>query len=54
MHQCSSTAALVIKGDKFGQFQLLEALCTQVYTCPDLAFITGMLGRYHSNPGMDH
>ena len=26
----------------------------QVYTRPDIAFIVGMLGRYLSNPGMDH
>ena len=26
----------------------------QVCTRPDIAFIVGMLGRYLSNPGMDH
>jgi hypothetical protein len=26
----------------------------QVCTRPDLAFITGMFGRYQSNPGIDH
>ena len=26
----------------------------QVYTCPDIAYIVGMLGRYLSNPGKDH
>jgi len=26
----------------------------QVFTGPDLAFITRMLGRYQSNPGIDH
>jgi hypothetical protein len=26
----------------------------QVCTCPDLAFVTGMLGRFQSNPGLDH
>ena len=26
----------------------------QVYTYPDIAYIGGMLGRYLSNPGMDH
>ena len=26
----------------------------QVCTRPDLAFITGMLGRFQSNPGLDH
>ena len=26
----------------------------QVCTRPDIAFVVSMLGRYHSNPGMDH
>ena len=26
----------------------------QVCTRPDLAFITGVLGRYQSNPGIEH
>ena len=26
----------------------------QVYLRPDIAYITGMLGRYLSNPGLDH
>ena len=26
----------------------------QVYTRPDIAFAVGMLGRYQSNPGIDH
>jgi hypothetical protein len=26
----------------------------QVCTRPDLAFVTGILGRYQSNPGMEH
>ena len=26
----------------------------QVCTRPDIAFVVGMLGRYQSNPGMDH
>ena len=30
--------------------QLLEALCTR----PDIAFAIGILGRYQSNPGIDH
>ena len=73
MHKCSGTAALVVKGDKFGQFQsprnqleidqmrtILYAsavgslMYAQVCTRPDLAFITGMLGRFQSNPRMDH
>jgi hypothetical protein len=26
----------------------------QVYTHPDLVFVTGMLGRYQKNPGASH
>jgi hypothetical protein len=26
----------------------------QIYTHPDLAYVTGMLGRYPKNPGMVH
>ena len=26
----------------------------QVCTCSDLAFVTGLLGRYQSNPGIEH
>jgi len=26
----------------------------QVCTRPDLSFVTGLLGRYQSNPGMEH
>ena len=26
----------------------------QVYTCPDLAFVTGLLSRFQSNPGTEH
>ena len=26
----------------------------QVCTCPNIEFIVGMLGRYMSNPGVDH
>jgi hypothetical protein len=73
MHQCSSTAAPVVKGDKFRQFQNLRnqleidqmrsipyasavgsIMYAEVCTRPDLAFITGMLGRYQSDPVMDH
>ena len=26
----------------------------QVCTCPDIAFVTGLLGRYQSNPRIEH
>ena len=73
MHKCSGTAAPVVKGDKFGQFQnprnqleidqmrtipyasAIESLMyAQVCTRPDLSFVTGVLGRYQSNPGIEH
>jgi len=73
MHNCSTTAAPIVKGDKFGLFQsprnqiesdqmksipyasaVGSIMYAQVCTRPDLAFVTGMLGRYQSNPGMDH
>jgi hypothetical protein len=27
---------------------------TQVCTSPDIAFITGLLGRFQTNPGLKH
>ena len=34
---------------------IVESLMyAQVCTRPDIAFIIEMLGRYHSNPGLDH
>ena len=26
----------------------------KIYTQPDIAYVVGMLGRYQSNPGIDH
>jgi hypothetical protein len=26
----------------------------QVYTCPDIAYVTGLLGRFQSNPRLEH
>ena len=73
MHKCSGTAAPVVKGDKFGQFQnpknqleidqmrtipyasaVGSLMYAQVCTRHDLAFITGMLDRFQSNPEKDH
>ncbi|RVW21544.1 Retrovirus-related Pol polyprotein from transposon TNT 1-94 [Vitis vinifera] len=31
-----------------------ETYINKVYTRPDIAFVVGMLGRYQSNPGIDH
>ena len=29
-------------------------MCAQVCTIPDIAYVIGVLGRYHSNPTVDH
>jgi hypothetical protein len=73
MHLCKPSPALIVKGDRFGEFQCpknqyeinrmkavphasaVESLqYAQVCTRPDLAFVTGLLGRYQSNPGIEH
>ncbi|KAL0410471.1 UNVERIFIED_CONTAM: Retrovirus-related Pol polyprotein from transposon TNT 1-94 [Sesamum latifolium] len=73
MSACSSTAAPIVKGDKFGIHQSPQnsleenqmknipyasvvgsLMYVQVYTRPDIAFAVGMLGRYQSNPGIEH
>jgi hypothetical protein len=35
-------------------FAVGSLMYAQVYTHPDLAFVTGMLGRYQKNPGKPH
>ena len=32
----------------------IKSLHAQVCTCPDLAFVTGLLGRFQSNSGTEH
>ena len=73
MHNCSSTRAPIVKGDKFSKAQCSQnddereetrtipysslvgsLMYAQVCTCPDLAVVVGMLGRYLSNPGNQH
>ncbi|RVW74905.1 Retrovirus-related Pol polyprotein from transposon TNT 1-94 [Vitis vinifera] len=73
MHNCSSTRAPIVKGDKFSKahcpqnedkreemrtipysFVVDSLMYAQVCTCPDIAFVVGMLGRYLSNPGSQH
>jgi hypothetical protein len=65
MHKCSASPALIVKGDRYRDFQCsrnqyeldqmkvvpyvsaVESLqYAQVCTCPDLAFVTGLLGRF--------
>ena len=73
MSECSPTAAPIVNGDKFGDYQCPKTkmqsdrmkcipyasavgslMYAQVCTHPDLAYITGMLDRFQSNPGTDH
>ena len=73
MHNCSSTRAPIVKGDKFSKAQCPQnddereemrtipyssvvgsLMYAQVCTCPDIAFVVGMLGRYLSNPRSQH
>jgi hypothetical protein len=35
-------------------FAVERLMCVQVYTCPDLAFVTGMLERYQKNSDKPH
>ena len=35
-------------------FAVESLMYAQVCTRPDIAFVVGMLGRYQSNPGLDH
>ncbi|XP_034676504.1 secreted RxLR effector protein 161-like [Vitis riparia] len=34
--------------------EVKSLMYAQVCTRPDIAFVVGMLGRYQSNPGLDH
>jgi hypothetical protein len=66
MHACDPTSAPIVKGDKYGSFQIDQMksvpyasaigslMYAQVCTRPDLAFVTGMLGRYQKSPGISH
>jgi hypothetical protein len=73
MHNCKPSPALIVKGDRFGEFQcprnkyeidqmkvvpyasVVGSLqYAQVCTRPNLAFVTGLLGIYQSNPGIEH
>ncbi|RVX13624.1 Retrovirus-related Pol polyprotein from transposon TNT 1-94 [Vitis vinifera] len=73
MHNCSSTGALIMNGDKFSKARYHQnddereemrvipysslvgsLMYAQVCTCPNIAFVVGMLGRYLSNLGSQH
>jgi hypothetical protein len=67
MHKCNPTPAPIVNDVKFGkiqcprnQYEIKMISCAssignlmyaQVCTHPDLAFVTGVLGRYQKNPG---
>ena len=53
--QCPRTSLEINEMQKFPYASAIGSLMyAQVCTRPDLAFIVNMLGRYLSNPGMDH
>ena len=53
--QCPKTNLEIQEMEKISYSSAIGSLMyAQVCTCPDIAFIVRMLGRYLSNPGMDH
>lgn len=55
LNQCPKNDHEVKKMQKIPYASVVRSLMyAQVCTRPDISFIVGMLGRYLSNPGMDH
>ena len=55
LSQCPKTNLEIQEMEKIPYSSAIGSLMyAQVCTRPDIAFIVGMLGRYLSNPGMDH
>ncbi|KAL6315482.1 hypothetical protein AAG906_000776 [Vitis piasezkii] len=55
LHQCLKNELEKKDMERFPYASAIRSLMyAQVCTCPDIAYIVGMLGRYLSNPGMDH
>ncbi|RVX19364.1 Retrovirus-related Pol polyprotein from transposon TNT 1-94 [Vitis vinifera] len=55
LHQCLKNELEKKDMERFPYASTIGSLMyTQVCMCPDIAYIVGMLGRYLSNPGMDH
>ncbi|KAH9656751.1 hypothetical protein KPL70_022797 [Citrus sinensis] len=55
LSQCPKTNLEIQEMEKIHYSSAIVSLMyAQVCTRPDIAFIVGMLGRYLSNPGMDH
>ncbi|RVW20741.1 Retrovirus-related Pol polyprotein from transposon TNT 1-94 [Vitis vinifera] len=55
LHQCPKNELEKKDMERFPYASVVGSLMyAQVCTCPDIAYIVGMLGRYLSNLGMDH
>jgi hypothetical protein len=55
LDQCQETELEKSEMHQIPYASLIGSLMyAQVCTRPDIAYITGMLGRYLSNPGMNH
>ncbi|KAL6326140.1 hypothetical protein AAG906_001015 [Vitis piasezkii] len=55
LHQCPKNELEKKDMERFPYASAIGSLMyAQVCTCPDIAYIVGMLGRYLSNPSMDH
>ena len=55
LHQCSRNELEMKDMERFSYALAVGSLMyAQVCTRPDIAYIVGMLGRYLSNPGMNH
>ena len=55
LHQCPKNELEKKDMERFPYASTIGSLMyAQVCTCPDIAYIVGMLGRYLSNPSMDH
>ena len=55
LHQCSKNELEKTDMERFPYALIVGSLMyAQVCTRSDIAYIVGMLGRYLSNPGMDH
>ena len=55
LHQCRNNELEKKDMERFPYALTIGSLMyAQVCTHPDIAYIVGMLGRYLSNPGIDH
>ena len=55
LHHCLKNELEMKDMERFPYASAVGSLMyAQICTCPDIAYIVGMLGRYLSNLGMDH